>query len=338
VSSFTQSAIVDAEESAGGTVQISGALPNQRLRFVSGFTRSRFENPARDPELLGNLVARRPLLETRGARFVEASAVLLQNARLIVGPAATVTVGLRDERVDPLFRSVAAQVAADRQQDAVDATISIGPITAQLSQSRNRDNLGRVASALTTLGLASTASVAVPTAQLLGVRSRSALFPMLTMALNRVHQFADGIPPGGAFRPSDLPDQLNSIADVSAQWQVGRLRLAIRSNGVNQDNRQEQREKADFASGVRVVSLGATLGSRGDISVDAADEFQTAKERSETTRVRRVTLNGCISSSRDDQRSWRAVAVAHASADRRGDNEHGPARGNLAELPAAGRK
>jgi hypothetical protein len=115
---------------------------------------------------------------------------------------------------------------------------------------------------------------------------------MLTMALNRVHQFADAPPPGGQFRPSDLPDQLNSIGDLSAQWQVGRVRLAIRNNLVNQDNRQQQRESADFASGVRALSLGAALGSRGDISIDGADEFQTAKERSETTRVRRVTLNG----------------------------------------------
>ena len=292
LSSFTQSAIVDAEESSGGSVQLTGALPNQRLRFTGGFTRSRFENPARDPELLGSSVTRRPRPETRDARFVEATLVVLQNARILRGPSANFTLGVRDERVDPLFRSIAAPAGADRQQDAVDATISLGAITAQLSQSLNRDNLGRLATALTTVGHTSTASVAVPTAQLFGVRSHTSLFPLFTVSLNRIHQFADGLPPAGSFRPGDLPDQLNSIGDVAAQWQIGRVRASIRSNLVNQDNRQEQRESADFASGVRAVSLGVALGNRGDISIDGGDEFQTAKERNETTRVRRATLNG----------------------------------------------
>src|SRR5439155_22378644 len=121
------------EQSAGGSLQLTAALPNQRLRLAGGYTRSRFENPARDAELLGSVVARRPRSETRGARFVEATAVVLQNVSVpLVGPA-NVTVGIRDERVDPLFRSITAQTAADHQQDAVEVTLALGAITAQLS-------------------------------------------------------------------------------------------------------------------------------------------------------------------------------------------------------------
>jgi hypothetical protein len=83
--SFTQGAIVDAEQSAGGTLQLSGALPNQRLRFSSGYTRSRFENPARDAELLGGGGVPRPTPVTRGALFAEGSAALLQNAHTPFG-------------------------------------------------------------------------------------------------------------------------------------------------------------------------------------------------------------------------------------------------------------
>jgi len=291
-SAFTQSAIVDAERSEGGSMQLSAALPNQRLRLVGGLTRSRFDNPARDAQLLASVVTRRPIPVTRNARFVEASAVVLQNASVPLAGPANLTIGFRDERVDPLFRSVAAQTAADREQDATDATISLGAITAQISQGWTRDNLDRVPSILTTLGTISTATIAVPIAQVVGVHSHAALLPVFTVALNRTHQFADGVPVNGAFRPTDLPDQVSSIGDVAAQWQIGQMRLSFRANQANQDNRQDTRQNADFDSGVRAVSIGAPFGTKGDVSIDAADEFQTARERDETTRVRRFTLNG----------------------------------------------
>ena len=218
--------------------------------------------------------------------------MVLQNANVPAIGAANLTIGIRDERVDPLFRSVAAQTSADRQQDAADVTLSLGAITAQASQTRSRDNLGRVQSILTTLGDISTATIAVPVAQLTGVHSHSALLPIFTIALNRTHQFADGVPVNGAFRPTDLPDQVSSIGDIAAQWQVGQMRLLLRANQANQDNRQDTRQNADFDSGVRAISIGAPVGTIGDVSIDAGDEFQTARERDETTRVRRFTLNG----------------------------------------------
>jgi hypothetical protein len=91
-----------------------------------------------------------------------------------------------------------------------------------------------------------------------------------------------------------LPDQVSNVGDVAAQWQVGQLRLSLRGNQANQDNRQDTRQNADFDSGVRAISLGAPIGTMGDLSIDAGDEFQTARERDETTRVRRFTLNGSL--------------------------------------------
>jgi hypothetical protein len=293
-SSFTQAAVVDAEQSDGGSMQLSAALPNQRLRFSGGVTRSRFQNPARDAELLGGVVTKRPTPVTRGARFVEASAVVLQNTNVPLAGTANLTLGFRDERVDPLFRSVAAQPIADHQQDAADVTMSLGAITVQASQGWNRDNLGRVQSILTTLSNVSTATIAVPIAGLAGLQSHAAFLPTFTIALNRTHQFADGVPVNGAFRPTDLPDQVSNIGDFAAQWQVGQLRLTLRANQAGQDNRQDTRQNADFDSGVRAISLGAPLGTMGDLSVDVGDEFQTARERDETTRLRRFTLNGAF--------------------------------------------
>ena len=294
--SFTQGAVVDAERSAGGSIQLTAALPNQRARLTSGYTRSRFENPARDAQLLGDTTLKRPQPATRGARFVEASAAVLQNLATPVGGPANLTLGFRDERVDPLFRSVTAQAPADRQQDGADATLSLGAISGQLSQNWTRDNIANVQSVLTTRGNSTTASLAVPVAAVGGVRVQrfAALLPMLSLTFNRTRQAADGTPVNGAFRPTDLPDQVNSIGDATATWQAGANRLSLHANTATQDNRQPTRENADFDSGVLGVSIGRALGggTRGDVSVDLGNEYQTARERDETTRTRRMTVNG----------------------------------------------
>jgi hypothetical protein len=288
--SFTQSAIVDAEQSAGGTVQVSAAVPSQRVRFVSGYSRSRFENPRRDNDLLGNLAVPRPTPVTRGALFAEGTASLLQNAHpLGAGVPTNFTLGARLERVDPLYRSIGASIAADRQESAADATVSLGVVSAQFSQLWNHDNLGGVASVLRTNGRGSNASIAVPLGAIGDARRHQAYFPTLTFALNQTHQFAAGLPVNGAFRETDLPNQVSTNGDAAATWQITRVRFTLHANRSAQDNRQALREQADFAAGVNALSVGTTLGTRGDAALDLGDEFQTSKERSETTRIRRVT-------------------------------------------------
>ena len=292
--SFTQSAVVDAERSAGGSMQVSAALPNQRARIVTGYTRSRFENPSRDPQLIGDTVLKRPRPTTRGAHFVEANVVALQNLATPLGGPANVALAFRDERIDPLFRSVAASTQADHQQDGADATISIGAISGQVSQNWSHDNLDRLKSVLTTRSSTTTASLALPLATVAAAHTGrgAVLLPMLTLTFNATRQAADGTPVNGAFRPTDLPDQFNTVGDATALWQAGATRFSLRLNTANQDNRQDTRQNADFDSGVFGVSLGRTLGTRGDVSVDVGDEHQTARERNETTRTRRMTMNG----------------------------------------------
>jgi hypothetical protein len=233
---------------------------------TSGYTRSRFENPAADPQLLGDTTLKRPQPATRGARFVEGSAVVLQNVATPLGGPANLTLGFRDERVDPLFRSVAAQTTADHQQDGADATVSLGAISGQVSQNWTRDNLGRVQSVLTTRGNATTASLAIPVAAVGGSRFQeySALLPMLSFTFNQTRQAAD-TPVNGAFRPTDLPDQVSSIGDATATWQAGTTRLALHVNAANQDNRQPTRENADFTRACWACPSDAR-SARGDVS------------------------------------------------------------------------
>ena len=292
--SFTQGAVVDAERSAGGSVQLTAALPNQRARLTSGYTRSRFENPAADPQLLGDTTLKRPQPVTRGARFVEGSAVVLQNvATPLVGPA-NVTLGFRDERVDPLFRSVAAQTAADHQQDGADATVSLGAISGQVSQNWTRDNLGRVQSVLTTRGSATTASLVIPVAAVGGTRFQryAALLPMLSFTFNQTRQAADGI--AGERRVSaDRPSRSTQL-DRRRDRHVAGRRDALRRA---RQRRQPGQPSADARK--RRLRLGRVGPVRRTRARHARRRVvRSGKRVSDRTRARRDHAN----QARDDER------------------------------------
>ena len=295
---FTQSAVVDAQQSSGGSVQLAAALPNDRVRVTGGYSRSRFENPLNDLQLRDQPTFRHPQPVTRAARFLEASGALLQNAHVPLFGATTLTVGLHDERVDPLYGTVAAQVAADRLHDAADANISLGPIVGQVSRAWGHDNLARVASVLTTDDRATTGNLALPLAALFHVTTGSAWLPTLTSQFTQTHQFADATPRNGQFRPVDLPNQVSINADGAAAWQTSRMRVTLHANRSVQDNRQDGRNAADFSAGVNELSVGTSLGARGDVSVDLGDEVHTSKEHDEMTRARRVRLNSSLTSRR----------------------------------------
>ena len=288
--SFTQGAVVDAERSTGAGVQVTASTPDQRLRFVSGYARSRFNNPNRDPQLTGDSTIRRVRPETRGTRFVEVNAAVVRAARLPAFGAVTLNTAYRHERVDPLYRSVAASTQADRQQQAWDVSGGVGLVAGQLSLMQAHDNLDDVPSVLRTLTSQSSASFTVPLSSISRLGRRAALLPMLTYASSRIHQQADGVPTNGDFRPTDLPDQVSTSHNAAAQWQVGRWRLGLRYGLSEQDNRQALRERADFTALVHAITAGITLGAVADVSVDVSSERQHAKERDETSRASRLGM------------------------------------------------
>lgn len=213
---------------------------------------------------------------------------LVQNASVRHVGAVTLNTAYRHERVDPLYRSVAASTQADRQDHALDLTGNAGLLAAQLSQSWSGDNLDDVPSVLRTVGRQSTASVALPLSSAARLKRAARYFPTLSYSLSRTHQLADGLPTNGAFRPQDLPDQVSMSHSASAQWQLQQWQLGYRLNASEQDNRQPERERADFTTQVHGFTLGRSLGTIGSASVEASTERQHAVERDETSRVRRL--------------------------------------------------
>ncbi|HJU76145.1 MAG TPA: hypothetical protein VJ717_20560, partial [Gemmatimonadaceae bacterium] len=288
--SFTQGAVVDAEESRGAGLQVSASTPDQRMRFTVGYARSRFTNPARDPQLLGDTAVRPVRPETRSSQFVEVGVGLLQNAQVRLLGATSLNAAYRHERIDPLYRSVAASTQADLQQNAFELNGNVGLLSAQLTHARSHDNLDEVLSVLRTLSRQTAASVALPLTSVARLRRVAKWLPALGYSMGHTHQFAAGTPTNGDFRPTDLPDQVSLTHNADAQWQpAGALRATYRFSSSDQDNRQPTRELADFAARTHAMTLAIALGAC-EVSVEASSERQLAKERGEKSNVRRLGL------------------------------------------------
>jgi len=292
IAGFRQGAVLDAERSTGGALQFAAQTPDQRVRLSGGLTRSRFGNPMTDSELLGDTVVRAVQRETNWARYLEGGVNLLQGRRLPLLGTVTLGVGFQHEHVDPLFRSIPAAAQADLRRNASDATLSLGAISGQFSRSTLRDNLAGLRTILTTVGEQQSGNVAVPLAQLVRAQGRVAtLLPMMSYSASRTHQQAAGMPEGGVYKESELPNHVSLGHDIGAQWQFGAWRVGVRRNRARQDNRQPGRALSDFSSGTDAVTVSTALGQAGDVSIDLGDDFQRSEERDEQTDTRRATVS-----------------------------------------------
>lgn len=286
VSGFNQGAATDAETSRGVGVTVAASDARQRVRFAGGVSRSRFTNPA-DPLLFGDnaVVAVQP--ETRDARFAELALRPLDGLK--VGPTASISLGVtgRHERVDPLYRSVGAFIAADQENNALELSGNVGALSLQGALNTARDNLGRIASILTTRTRSSTWSASLPISSLLGVPARP-YWPAASFGWQRTRQFGDGIPIDGDFQPTHLPDQVSINRTAALGWTIDAASVAYRWNRSRQDNRQVGRERADFQTDVHGVSLGLPASRALTLGLDAALERNRSDELNLTQRVERI--------------------------------------------------
>jgi hypothetical protein len=285
---FNQGAVADAEKSRGFSVDVSATDPAQRLRIDAGFSRSRFENPA-DP-LLAQGFAIVPVAQTtRGARYMEGRYALVQNRVLAGTTAANLAVAIRHERIDPLYRSVAAgHVQADLLQHVLEVDGGVGPLLSQFRYARSHDNLGGLASLLTTRTRSAVWMVTAP----LG-RAASPWTPLLTYTLDRTHQFGDALPVNADFdSDSQVPDQVSLNQSAGVAWQGARWRAGYQHNRSFQDNRQPGRELADLLAFTHAASLGATPAPTVDLNLELAWEGAENRELIQRDLLRRLSLGG----------------------------------------------
>lgn len=343
---FNQNQINDTEKSRGWGARLLAATKSQRIRLDGGLARSRFDNPF-DPALAqgANLVEVQE--DERGARYLDLALGLVQRSLGERGSLA-VDLALRHARVDPLFRSIGAFVAADREENAADLSTRIGPAAVQLSHARSSDNLDRIRSLPTTKNQRSGAILSLPLGQLWSKAQapRNAL-PLFSYTVDHNHQFGIGLPEGGGLNPSQIPDQVSVNQTAGLDWQTARFRLGLAAGQSDQDNRQPGREAADFTVKTRSLRAGGSLHRRLDLGLEVGrEQSENFELRTANQTVRyggdltwrileRLTLTTFLSRSRSEDRagtsessSWSSDTQLVWGFERRRGERHGT-RGQL---------
>jgi hypothetical protein len=274
VNGFSQSSVNDAERSRGTAFRILASDKAQRFKLDSGFTRSQFVNPA--DALLNQNTNISPLpAVTRDAFYLDASAEILKDKLITKTRKASLTLGFRTERVDPLFRSLGASTQADKFNEEFSASGVVGDLNIQFTHLRFNDNLANIPSILKSLTRANTLTIGVPLASLFSDPQKpSPLWPRVSYTLNRTYQFGAAIPINGGFEfdRSAIPNQLSNNQAFTADWQIEKLRLGYRLNQTLQDNRQPGFEQADLAGLVHGFAFGFAATSTLDLGLDINDE------------------------------------------------------------------
>jgi hypothetical protein len=292
ISNFNQGSVTDAEQSKGLSFRVLASDPSQRFKLDGGFARSRFTNP--QDNLLNQdreVVPIRP--SSRNAEYLDVSYSLLQNVKLTETKQANLAFNLKHERVDPLFRSVAAFTQADRFQNQFEMVGAIGEMNVVLTHQRFNDNLADLPSVLTTLTRRNALVVGLPLASFIGKRDKPSLWlPRLGYTLDRTHQFGGNRPLSIGFdSDSQIPDQFSSNQNFTAEWQANTLRFAYRFNRSFQDNRQPGRERADLQNLVNGFAVGLPTFGRIDVTFDLGFERAKNFESNRTDRTLRLTSN-----------------------------------------------
>ncbi len=270
-SAFNAGSINDAETSESWGVRASGATESGRLRFDAGFARSRFHNPF-DPTLAFDLDVVPVSEEERDARYVDIYWDVVQN-RFVGRHPTNLSFALRHERVDPQYRTVAAFVQSDIDQNVVEMTGLWGPLQVQLAHARAVDNLEDLPSVLTTKTRRSNAGAGLALSGLFAeANGFTRWLPVLAYNFDRTHQFGTGVPINSGFNESHVPDQVSARHGASLNWQGNAWTFGYRAEFSEQDNRQPGRERADFEHRIHGVNLSLSLYEGLDVNFDVSHE------------------------------------------------------------------
>jgi hypothetical protein len=267
ISNVNQGNVTDAEQSKGFGFRLITSDKSQRFRFDGGFARSRFNNP-NDPSLNRGFGVVGVRETARNARYLQASYDILRGTSFTKTKKANLTFNYRHERVDPLFRTVAAYVQANQYQNQFELVGSIGEVNVGFSDFRFNDNLDNIPSILKAFTRRNGLILGAPLGSLFGNPAKPSWWlPRVSYSFDRTHQFAEAMPTNADFKAPQIPDQISTNQSFSTEWQAYRWSFGYRFNDSFQDNRSD-REGVPVLSTLGSVVHGFNLGLRPARSLD----------------------------------------------------------------------
>lgn len=287
---FNQGVVNDAEESRGAGFHLAATTADRSFRFEGGFSRSRYDNP--DDPLLSQGADLVPVEEeTKNARYLDVNYALIQNAQVGTTKTATVSVGFRHHRVDPLYNTIGTYVRSDDLENRFEVRGAIADIGFGVDHTRSEDNLDEIPSILTSKTRRTSAEASLPLARIFDAPiERATWIPDVRYRYDRTKQFGDGIPEDGGFNASHIPDQISVNQTASADWRGARASFGYQLNHSSQDNRQEGRENADFNNLVNRFSVGVQPHDRVSLNGQVSFERREAEERDEVVNTDRIGM------------------------------------------------
>ncbi len=283
-SNVNQGQIPDAETSRGLGIRFIASDPDGAWKADAIWARSRYGNPP-DAVLAQGTVLVPVRDETRDAYQLDASYQLLKDAKWLGEKWPLNVRGLAHyEYAEPLFKSLGASFIADQQLARYGIESRIGEIALTLTGSRKNDNVTTVPKILKTGTYEQSGTLSVPLPNLLGTAEKPANFwPQMQLESQRVRQYTLRIPDGTNARSSFWPDQLNCTHKAALNWNYEPYTISYNFEIGSQDNRQPERELADFLIHTHGLTLGWKVNEKLMLNLGYNRSRNFSYEKSQAT-------------------------------------------------------
>ncbi|WP_310417968.1 hypothetical protein, partial [Chamaesiphon sp. OTE_8_metabat_110] len=258
VANFNVGEVVDAEASDGIGFRVIAANDNGRWKADAGFARSTFTaGGANDPQLTDetNAIALQPV--TKNAWYAETSYDILKDVKLDDKRNLSLSANIKLEQTDPQFGTLGATVNADRLQAQYGINATIAGANIQFQHTDSEDNIANFPNLLKTKNNSDTFSLNVPLQSVL--QNNSSLLPTISYSYQQIAQNGSIVAAAsGDFEdPSKIPNQLSNTQSIGLEWKFSdALSFDYKFSNTFQDNRQQERENADFNNISHQFSVG----------------------------------------------------------------------------------
>lgn len=267
---FDTGEIPDAEKNTGYGLKLSASNESGTLRTEATYAISQYTNPA-DPLLFQDDDIVPVEEQTDSARHVEVSYELYRSDPDDSGNSNAITILGSHERVDPLYKSLAAFAGADNKTNSATLSVQLGAMTIELNNIENEDNIEDLDSVLKTKTDTNGITLGIPFKTILSDQGKeNNLIPNLDVQYSRVHQYGANRPV--TFDPdSHIPDQYDETKNYTLSWGTDKFAFAYSYSIAEQDNRQIGRDLSDFKNINKGVSIGYQFTSRFDVNIGASN-------------------------------------------------------------------